>query len=94
MFICAQMEKKTITVPYQKEDYKYDIWSFDLWEWALQLLRDPFYVSQMRWDALRLFRHNGQTFERFINEPWTANYWWQVQVTSLILTSHFRANER
>ncbi|KAH6880256.1 hypothetical protein BKA70DRAFT_1126649 [Coprinopsis sp. MPI-PUGE-AT-0042] len=75
----TRMEKKTLTLTYQKEECKFDVWSFDLWEWVLQLLRDPFYVSQMRWHALRLFRHNGQTFERFINEPWTANYWWQVQ---------------
>ncbi|KAH6871585.1 hypothetical protein BKA70DRAFT_1130952 [Coprinopsis sp. MPI-PUGE-AT-0042] len=75
----THMDKKTITVPYRDEDYKFDVWAFDLWDWVLQLLHDPVYISQMRWDALRLFHHNGHTFERFINEPWTANQWWQVQ---------------
>ncbi|KAH6885699.1 hypothetical protein BKA70DRAFT_1236963 [Coprinopsis sp. MPI-PUGE-AT-0042] len=75
----TRMDKKTITVPYQEEECKFDVWSFDLWEWALQLLHDPLYASQMRWDSLRLFRHNGFTFERFINEPWTADQWWNIQ---------------
>ncbi|KAG2011541.1 hypothetical protein CC2G_011648 [Coprinopsis cinerea AmutBmut pab1-1] len=59
---------------------EYDFWVCDLWnDWALDLLQDPVYVREMHWHALRLFRHNGEKFERFINELWTGDAWWNVQ---------------
>ncbi|KAF9223570.1 hypothetical protein BS17DRAFT_706213 [Gyrodon lividus] len=32
------------------------------------------------WDAQCLYKHNGEHFEHFIHEPWTANCWWNLQV--------------
>lgn len=66
---------------YRGEEMKYDLWGCDIWNWCLELLEDPVYVRQMRWDAIRLSRFNGQEWVRFIDEPWTANRWWILQVS-------------
>ncbi|KAJ3509806.1 hypothetical protein NMY22_g16171 [Coprinellus aureogranulatus] len=76
----ATLKHETFPVPYKGVEVEFDLWYREIWDWCLELLRDPFYVRQMRWHALRLYRHNGFTFERFINEPWTADDWWFIQV--------------
>jgi hypothetical protein len=70
-----------VKVIHQGERLTFNYWGFDVWEWALSLIEDPYYVRAMRWDAMRLHRHNGRGFERFINEPWTADAWWELQVS-------------
>ncbi len=42
---------------------------------------NPELIREFQWEAQRLFKFNGQLFERFIDEPWTANLWWNTQVT-------------
>ncbi|KAH6880554.1 hypothetical protein BKA70DRAFT_1447131 [Coprinopsis sp. MPI-PUGE-AT-0042] len=65
---------------YRDEEMQYTVWGSDLWEaWALKLLKDPVHIRAMQWDAIRTFRHNSRHWERFINEPWTANAWWELQ---------------
>lgn len=51
-----------------------------LWDWCTELLMDPNIVPQFHWDAEKHFKYNGVTFERFIDEPWTADAWWELQV--------------
>ncbi|KAF6744588.1 hypothetical protein DFP72DRAFT_1078429 [Ephemerocybe angulata] len=75
----SSLKKRTFVVPYKNSEIEYDIWMRDLWDWCLELLHDPFHVRAMHWHAQRLYRHNGQEFERFINEPWTADDWWDIQ---------------
>jgi hypothetical protein len=41
---------------------------------------DPITVHQFHWDAEQHFKYNGDEFERFIDEPWTADAWWELQV--------------
>jgi hypothetical protein len=60
---------------------EYVVWGADLWDpWVMKLLKDPVHIRAMQWDAIRTFRHNGTHWERFVNEPWTADAWWKVQV--------------
>ncbi|KAG1859232.1 hypothetical protein F4604DRAFT_1882756 [Suillus subluteus] len=54
-----------------------------LWEWALDLLDTPVLAPHFVWDAQRVYKHNGTEFERFYNEPWTGDRWWDVQVHGL-----------
>lgn len=42
-------------------------------------------ISHFRWDAERVFRYDGHTFEQFIDEPWTAGDWWGAQVSHIII---------
>ncbi|KAF8971925.1 hypothetical protein BDZ97DRAFT_1901552 [Flammula alnicola] len=76
-------EHKTIKIPYPKTKSKtfveFDVWSRPLWEWCHELLTDHNIVSKFQWDAQRLYKFNGTNFERCINEPWTADAWWNAQ---------------
>jgi hypothetical protein len=76
-----QFEKYTITVPLRDKDYSYDVHGRPLWDWALDLIRDPRLAPYFVWDAQRLYKYNGNSFVRFINEPWTANRFWEIQVS-------------
>ena len=51
-----------------------------LWNWALDLLSDPLLAPHFIWDTQCLYKHNGVRYEHFIDEPWTADRWWEVQV--------------
>ncbi|KIJ59110.1 hypothetical protein HYDPIDRAFT_177922 [Hydnomerulius pinastri MD-312] len=50
-----------------------------LWEWALDLLGNPILAPHFIWDAEHLYKHNGTDFERFFDEPWTGDRWWDTQ---------------
>ncbi|KAI0055128.1 hypothetical protein BV25DRAFT_1816053 [Artomyces pyxidatus] len=71
--------KHTVSAEYQKETMKFEVWIRPLWDWALDLLRDPRLAPHFVWDAERLSKFNGTSFVRFIDEPWTANTFWDVQ---------------
>ncbi|KAG1882178.1 hypothetical protein F4604DRAFT_1879586 [Suillus subluteus] len=71
--------KHTITVPYKQEERVYETHTLPLWEWALDLLDNPVLAPHFVWDAQRVYKHNGAEFERFYNEPWTGDRWWDVQ---------------
>ncbi|KAF9455950.1 hypothetical protein BDZ94DRAFT_1353726 [Collybia nuda] len=55
------------------------VWYRDLWEWGLELLRDPNLAPKFTWDAEQLFKFDGSDYVRFIHEPWTADRWWKIQ---------------
>lgn len=77
----TQFEKLEITVPYNEEARTFSVWRRPLWNWALDLLRDRSLAPHFVWDAERLFKFNGESWVRFIHEPWTADAWWKVQVS-------------
>jgi hypothetical protein len=62
----------------------YETHALPLWEWALDLLDTPALAPHFVWDAQRIYKHNGTEFERFFNEPWTGDRWWDVQVLYFI----------
>jgi Plavaka transposase len=39
-------------------------------------------VKKFKWDAQHLYKYNGSAFIRFIHEPWTADRWWTIQVST------------
>ncbi|KAG0696993.1 hypothetical protein DFH29DRAFT_984460 [Suillus ampliporus] len=74
--------KHDITVPYKKEQRVYETHALPLWDWALDLLANPLLAPHFVWDAQRVFKHNGREFERFYDEPWTGDRWWDIQAPS------------
>ncbi|KAK0207308.1 hypothetical protein IW262DRAFT_1302901 [Armillaria fumosa] len=72
-------EKSTITVSLRGDDYTYDVYWRNLWTWALDLIQDPTLEPYFVWDAVQLSKWNGQAFQRFIDEPWTAQAFWDLQ---------------
>ncbi|KAG0700512.1 hypothetical protein DFH29DRAFT_876568 [Suillus ampliporus] len=71
--------KHEITVPYKQEERVYEVHALPIWEWALNLLENPLLVLHFIWDAQCVYKHNGMGFERFYDEPWTGDQWWDVQ---------------
>ncbi|KAG1739543.1 hypothetical protein EDB19DRAFT_1928076 [Suillus lakei] len=71
--------KHDITVPYKRQERVYQVHALPIWEWVLDLLENPLLAPHFAWDAQRVFKHNGTGFERFYDEPWTADRWWDVQ---------------
>jgi hypothetical protein len=51
-----------------------------LWDWALDLLQDKHLAYHFVFDTQRLSKFNGERFVRFINEPCTADAFWNAQV--------------
>lgn len=60
--------------------YTFDVWGRDLWDWTRDLLADPELIKHFEWDARRLSKFDGSSFIRFLDEPWTAERFWEVQV--------------
>ncbi|KAK0474112.1 hypothetical protein IW261DRAFT_1569171 [Armillaria novae-zelandiae] len=60
-------------------DYTYNVCRQNLWNWALDLIKDPTLQLYFVWDAIQLSKWNGQAFERFIDKPWTAQAFWDLQ---------------
>ncbi|KAI5988304.1 hypothetical protein F5J12DRAFT_786878 [Pisolithus orientalis] len=70
-----------VKVPYKKEECMFEAHIHPLWEWALDILENPFLSPHFTWDAQQLYRHNGIEYEHFYNEPWTGDYWWDIQLS-------------
>ncbi|PBK81833.1 hypothetical protein ARMGADRAFT_1048756 [Armillaria gallica] len=61
------------------KDYTYDVYRRNLWAWALELIQNPMLEPHFVWDAVQLSKWNGHTFERFVDEPWTVQAFWDLQ---------------
>ncbi|KAK0435646.1 hypothetical protein EV421DRAFT_1892516 [Armillaria borealis] len=77
--LITPFEKSTVSVSLRGKDYTYDVYQRNLWTWALDLIQDPTLELHFVWDAVQLSKWNGQAFERFIDEPWTAQAFWDLQ---------------
>ncbi|KAF9462181.1 hypothetical protein BDZ94DRAFT_1368680 [Collybia nuda] len=75
----TNFKKKTFTVPYKDEDWAFDLHMRDPWEWAVDILTDPMLGPHLVWNAQILQSWNGDKWERFFTEPWTAKLWWDIQ---------------
>ncbi|KAH0826712.1 hypothetical protein J3R83DRAFT_5109 [Lanmaoa asiatica] len=74
--------KHEITVPYKREERSYEVHTRPVWEWALDLLQNPLLAPHFKWDAQRLYKRSAAgEFERFYDEPWTGDNWWDIQTS-------------
>ncbi|KAK7034432.1 hypothetical protein R3P38DRAFT_2518906 [Favolaschia claudopus] len=80
---CTDFKKYDVVVPYKNNTgtttEKFDMYARPLWDWAVDLIKDPSLSRCFVWDSVRMFRHNGVSFIRFWNEPWTADALWEIQ---------------
>ncbi|KAG9310467.1 hypothetical protein JVU11DRAFT_9611 [Chiua virens] len=72
-------EHHIIPVPYKQGTLEFNLYLQSIWDWAMDLLGDPLLAPHFVWDAQCLYKHNGTCYERFIDEPWTADRWWRIQ---------------
>ncbi|TFY76117.1 hypothetical protein EWM64_g7894 [Hericium alpestre] len=73
------IQTTTIAAPWDGEDQEFEMHFRLLWDWVTDLLQDPRLAPHFVWDARKMFKFNGQSFIRFVDEPWTANDFWDVQ---------------
>ena len=71
-----------VSVLYQNEPkpWEFRMWHWSLWDWACDLLKDPSVGPHCILDAQRLSKFDGHLFVRFIDEPFTADLFWDLQV--------------
>ncbi|KAG1774375.1 hypothetical protein EV702DRAFT_1180794 [Suillus placidus] len=72
-------EKDTITVPLDGNNMDHTVYFRSLWDWGVDLLRHPDIGPHCIFDAQRLSKFDGDLFIRFIDEPWTADAFWECQ---------------
>ncbi|KAI6011650.1 hypothetical protein EDC04DRAFT_2871060 [Pisolithus marmoratus] len=72
-------EKHVVNVHHAKHNLEFDVHYCPLWDWAMDVLQDPRLQPHFVWDAQHLYKHNGECFECFIDEPWTGDRWWNIQ---------------
>ncbi|KAG1833293.1 hypothetical protein DFJ58DRAFT_670896 [Suillus subalutaceus] len=78
-----------ISVPYDDSIQQFDLYYRDLWEWVADLLCDPRLFPHMVFDAQWFSKFDGKTFIHFVDEPFTANTFWNVQVCINIICGDF-----
>ncbi|KAJ7257370.1 hypothetical protein C8J57DRAFT_1648450 [Mycena rebaudengoi] len=79
---CTEFQKYQVAVPYKSEDQLFEMHGRPLWDWALDIIRDPSLSPFFVWDAEKAFRYDGTNFIRFISEPWTADAFWNIQANA------------
>ncbi|KAI6155058.1 hypothetical protein BKA82DRAFT_4326433 [Pisolithus tinctorius] len=72
-------QKSVISVPFAGEMMEFDVYYCSLWDWACNLLKDSNVGQYFVFDAKHLAKFDGSSFVCFINKPWTANDFWNVQ---------------
>ncbi|KAG1858282.1 hypothetical protein C8R48DRAFT_748763 [Suillus tomentosus] len=71
--------KDVVSIPFADASWDFDVYYRDLWEWATDLLHDPYLFPHFHFDAQRLSKFNGRSFEHFVDEPFTAQNFWDAQ---------------
>ncbi|EKM75949.1 hypothetical protein AGABI1DRAFT_45660 [Agaricus bisporus var. burnettii JB137-S8] len=77
----VQFQQVEVTVMYKNVPISYPFKYRDPWEWILDMVKNPQLAPNIAWEAQRVFRwdHISQRFERFVDEPWTAEAFWEAQ---------------
>ncbi|KIJ60954.1 hypothetical protein HYDPIDRAFT_169974 [Hydnomerulius pinastri MD-312] len=68
-----------VTAMYKKEVRIYNVHTWPIWEWVLDLSENELSALHFIWDAQHLFKHDGHEFEHFYNELWMGEHWWEIQ---------------
>ncbi|THV00958.1 hypothetical protein K435DRAFT_818161 [Dendrothele bispora CBS 962.96] len=74
-----EFKKESVSVDYQGKPRYFDVHFRPLWDWVEEIVTSKDLASKLVWDARHLSRFDGEKWERFIDEPWTADTWWRIQ---------------
>jgi hypothetical protein len=69
-----------VSVKHHDETHEFEMHYHPLWDWVLDLLQDKCLAYHFVFDAQCLSKFNGVQFIHFIDEPWTADAFWNAQV--------------
>ncbi|KAI6151570.1 hypothetical protein BKA82DRAFT_3972866 [Pisolithus tinctorius] len=76
----SQFQMMIISALFGGETMEFKMYYCLLWDWACDLLKDSGVGPYFVFDAWCLSKFDGASFVCFINEPWMANEFWDVQV--------------
>ncbi|KAG1907529.1 uncharacterized protein F5891DRAFT_974232 [Suillus fuscotomentosus] len=79
LMILKLFTKDVISAPYDGMIQEFDLHYKNLWEWAIDLLHDPWLFLHMVFDAQRFSKFNGKEFINFVDESYTAEAFWNIQ---------------
>ncbi|KAF6751895.1 hypothetical protein DFP72DRAFT_991199 [Ephemerocybe angulata] len=81
--LLTPMELHTVKTEFKGIEKDHQFYCRSLWDWAVDLVKDPTLAPYFEWDAQRLFKFDAEKEEwvRFVNEPWTADRFYDVQST-------------
>jgi hypothetical protein len=65
-------------VQYKNKEVEYQVSTCPIWAWIEELLDDLNNVSLFQWNTERHYKFD---WEWFIDEPWTADNWWNIQIS-------------
>ncbi|KAF9459908.1 hypothetical protein BDZ94DRAFT_1267182 [Collybia nuda] len=77
----TNFEKHEFTMPYKDTEQTFEILMRDPWDWAIDIIKDRMLAPQFSWDAQIQSFWNGDYWERFFDEPWSAKLFWDTQST-------------
>ncbi|KAF8593737.1 hypothetical protein BDV93DRAFT_516331 [Ceratobasidium sp. AG-I] len=80
--VLTPFEQVDYTIPYPSstgEDMKLTVWIKPLMGWLLELLDNPELQPHFHFHAQRKFRAERNEWIRFVDEPWTADDWREMQ---------------
>ncbi|KAG1771406.1 hypothetical protein EV702DRAFT_977341 [Suillus placidus] len=75
----TKFTKEVISIPYDGKLWDFYVHYRDLWELATDLLGDCSLFPHFTFDAQHLSKFDGETFVRFVDEPFTAQDFWDIQ---------------
>ena len=77
-----KFQKRTITPKYKAESREFEVWVRPISEWAEEMLQDEDLINHFVWDAERVsnFDSGSGSWVRVVDEPWTADRFWEIQV--------------
>ncbi|PPQ82862.1 hypothetical protein CVT24_008300 [Panaeolus cyanescens] len=75
----TRFAKIEIPIAFDTMSQTVDFWYRDIWACVVEWIEDPLLAEHFRWDAVRIYKYDGKQFVRFVDEPWTANRFWEFQ---------------
>ncbi|KAI0644335.1 hypothetical protein C8Q79DRAFT_913714 [Trametes meyenii] len=77
----VQYDKHDLEVKYKNGTRTFTMFCRPLFDWSLSLVADPILAPKFTWHAQQLFKFNNETqaWERFVDEPYTADNWWKAE---------------
>ncbi|KAH6906920.1 hypothetical protein BKA70DRAFT_1372268 [Coprinopsis sp. MPI-PUGE-AT-0042] len=64
--LVTPFEAHNIVIPFHNQDISHTFWEHSLWNW-------------FEWDPERVLVEKGESWEHFVNEPWTGDDWFKLQ---------------
>ncbi|KIY69438.1 hypothetical protein CYLTODRAFT_228753 [Cylindrobasidium torrendii FP15055 ss-10] len=78
--LTTPFKKTTFTMPFAGDELEYTVISRDIVQDVLLVLDNPNLQPLLEVWSRRTFKSHdgGKTWERFITQPWTADFWWEI----------------